>query len=172
MRCLIFLKLYDNFIHPGPCGLQLCRAAVAADWHCRLVLQTGTAYSSLAILMPFRAYSANVFFSNTTFPSRMDAWMKCRLPSLSRHAIPTWVISSPGVLLTKQMMSPSRILSSISGILPEGMQKYAVAVSRLQFGPADALRSFRIVAQPGIIVPVGGHEGKFLIEGGCLRVPG
>ena len=75
---------------------------------------------SLATRMPLRAYSARVRVSRTTFPSFMDAWMKCRLPSSSRQAMPVWVMSSPGTVLRKQMMSPFWILSSISGILSEG----------------------------------------------------
>ena len=49
--------------------------------------------------------------------------MKCRLPSFPRQAMPVWVMSSPGVVLRKQMMSPFWILSSISGIFSEGMEK-------------------------------------------------
>ena len=97
--------------------------------------------------MPFRAYSARVFRSRTTFPSFMEAWMKCRLLSFPRQAMPVWVMSSPGVVLRKQMMSPSSILSYISGIFSEGMEKYAAAVSsrssllRMSFRAPSSSRS-------------------------------
>ena len=65
--------------------------------------------------------------------------MKCRLPSFPRQAMPVWMMSNPGVVLRKQMISPSWILSSISGIFFEGMEKYAAAVSNrsslLQMSP-------------------------------------
>ena len=104
--------------------------------------------------MPLRAYSARVRVSSTTFPSFMEAWMKCRLPSSLRQAMPVWVMSSPETVLTKQMMSPSRMLSSISGIRDSLRRNVEIGGSGVQtfLGPSYEFQSPVIFPQLRIIV--------------------